>query len=165
VHLHRSRTAVIYSRSYVRTAHVRPLSHLITMHPKIATPHPRTPTTRLVPRPRPCIKPNHILPCSRDSLSRNTILTTFPCLRLRLLRLPRLFPCDRNVPKHSRRSSTSRSGASHAGSVAGRWWRLIWWEGWCQCSECKAVCVVRTHSICHEVEPHISGVVVLLLRD
>jgi hypothetical protein len=36
------------------------------------------------------------------------------------------FPCAKNVPIHSRRSSTSTSGASHAGSVAERWWRLIW---------------------------------------
>ena len=55
------------------------------------------------------------------------------------------FPCDRSVPKHSRRSSTRRSGASHAGMWLGLWCRF-------------------THAMSHDDEPHISGVTLLLLR-
>lgn len=55
------------------------------------------------------------------------------------------FPCVKNVPKHSRTSSTTRSGASHAGRWLGFWCRF-------------------THATSHEPEPHISGVALLLLR-
>jgi hypothetical protein len=54
-------------------------------------------------------------------------------------------PCVRNVPKHSRTSSTNMSGASNAGSWLGRWCRL-------------------THVTSHDPEPHMTGVVLLLLR-